>query len=123
MCRPRTERAARALATIAALGALLGGCSDFYYDHRESIALGAGDAVAANAITQMVDPWPASSGNVHIAANGQKMQSAIERYRTNKVTPPVDPMGLDVPNQQPLSTTVISSGGASSGSPVVPPSQ
>ncbi|HML08237.1 MAG TPA: hypothetical protein VK430_08950 [Xanthobacteraceae bacterium] len=117
MCRPKTEQTLRALAAAAALGALLGACSDLYYDRRESIALSAGDAVAANAITQTVDPWPAHSGNVNIAANGQKMQSAVERYRTNKVTPPPDPMGLDMPNQQPTTTLTLSSGASSATAP------
>ena len=39
----------------------------------------------------MVDPWPPHSGNTNIAFNGQKMQTAVERYRTDKVIPPVDP--------------------------------
>jgi hypothetical protein len=35
----------------------------------------------------MVDPWPAHTGNRNIAYDGERMQSAAERYRTNKVTP------------------------------------
>ena len=35
----------------------------------------------------MVDPWPAASANRNISYNGDKMQTAVERYRTNKVTP------------------------------------
>jgi hypothetical protein len=38
----------------------------------------------------MVDPWPRASANRNIAFNGEKMQSAVERYRTNKVTAPVN---------------------------------
>ena len=45
--------------------------------------LSAGDAMAANQVMQMNDPWPAHSGNTNIAFNGQRMQSAVERYRTN----------------------------------------
>ena len=91
-----------AAVAAAALGTVLGGCSDIYYDRRDTIALGAGDAVAANEVAQTVDPWPAQSGNTNVAFNGQKMQSAVERYRTNKVTPPVDIMALQV--AQPAST-------------------
>jgi hypothetical protein len=72
------------LATVA-----LTGCSDIYLDRRESISLSAGDAVYTNQVTQMVDPWPPHSADRNIAFNGQKMQSAVERYRTNKITPPV----------------------------------
>jgi hypothetical protein len=59
-----------------------------YFDRRESIALAAGDAQYSNQVTHMVDPWPKASANRNIAYDGQKMQSAVERYRTNKVTPP-----------------------------------
>ena len=100
MCRPRIERVARALGAAVALGAALAGCSDLYLDRRNAIALSAGDAIAANEIAQMVDPWPPQSGNRNIAANGQKMQSAVERYRTNKVIPPVSSLTLDIMNQQ-----------------------
>lgn len=65
------------------------GCSnqDLYFDRRETITLGAGDAVASNIIAQTIDPWPRVAGNRDIESNGEKMQGAIERYRTNKVTP------------------------------------
>jgi hypothetical protein len=76
----------RALA-LASLLATLAGCSE-YLDHRETISLGGGDSVATNEATQMVDPWPRDSANRNIAYNGDKMQSAVERYRTNKVIPP-----------------------------------
>jgi hypothetical protein len=68
---------------------ILGGCSEIYYDRRESISLGAGDALAANKAVHTVDPWPANVGNQNIAFNGQRMQTAVERYRQNRVTPPV----------------------------------
>lgn len=68
---------------------VLGGCSDIYYDHRDTVSLGAGDAVATNIATQTVDFWPREAGRRDIVSDGQKMQSAVERYRTNKVTAPV----------------------------------
>jgi hypothetical protein len=68
----------------------LTGCSDIYFDRRETISLSAGDAIKANQVTHMVDPWPPHSANRNIAFDGQKMQSAVERYRTNKVTAPVN---------------------------------
>jgi hypothetical protein len=81
-----------ALFGVAVLGLALGACSspDLYLDRRETIALQAGDAVAANKVTQMIDPWPAYSGNRNIAFNGEKMQTAQERYRTGRVIPPVN---------------------------------
>ena len=76
----------RALALAAVLAAL-SGCSE-YLDRRDTISLNAGDAVATDKVTQMVDPWPRVSADKNIAFNGPKMQSAVERYRTNKVYPP-----------------------------------
>ena len=82
--------ASRAVAATVMLGALLAGCSDVYFDRREAIALGAGDAVAANQVEQMVDPWPPYSSNKNLTFNGERMQRAVECYRIDKVTQPVD---------------------------------
>jgi hypothetical protein len=95
MYRPRTDAIGRLIEAViaaAALGAVLGGCSSIYTDHRDGVTLGVGNAIAANETLQTIDPWPAPSGNTNIAANGQRMQAAVERYRNDKVTPPVDPM-------------------------------
>jgi hypothetical protein len=72
---------------LAALLAALAGCSE-YLDRRDTISLGGGDAVATNKVTQMVDPWPRASADKNIAFNGDKMESAVERYRTNRVIRP-----------------------------------
>jgi hypothetical protein len=72
---------------LAVVLATLAGCSE-YLDRRETIALSSGNAVATDRVTHMVDPWPRDSANRDIAFNGAKMESAIERYRTNKVIPP-----------------------------------
>ena len=113
MCRSRTEQKpcskGRLIATAlaaAALGTALCGCSEMYFDHREGVTSGAGDAVAANEAMQTIDPWPARSGNPNIATNGQRMQSAVERYRTNNVTQPVDPMQMESSNQAPATFQV-----------------
>ena len=79
----------KAVAVMVVLGAALSACSEIYYDRREAVSLGAGDAVALNAVTQTVDPWPRHSSDRNIAFNGERMQGAVERYRQNKVTVPV----------------------------------
>jgi hypothetical protein len=78
------------LALAACLGATLAGCSDIYYDRRETVALGADDHIAANRVVQMVDPWPRYVGDKNIAFNGERMQAAVQRYRNNRVIPPVN---------------------------------
>ena len=90
MSQPGINGAQRGIAAAVMLGALLAGCSDVYFARRESIALGAGDAVAANQVEQMVDPWPPYSSNKNLTFNGERMQRAVECYRIDKVTQPVD---------------------------------
>ena len=78
------------LAAALAVGTTLGGCSDIYWDRRETIALGANDAVETNKIIQIVDPWPPRVANRNFAFNGQRVQAAQQRYRENKVVSPVN---------------------------------
>lgn len=115
MSRPRIERALGVIAAAVTLCVTLAGCSDIYLDRRDTVALTANDAVAANAALQTADPWPRNSGNTTIAFNGQKMQSAVERYRTNRVVQPVKPTTSDVQNQQEAATAAAASYGAAVG--------
>ena len=73
---------------LAAVLATLAGCSE-YLDRRDTISLSGGNAVATNQVTQMVDPWPRASAKRNIAFDGNRMESAVTRYRTNTVYPPV----------------------------------
>jgi hypothetical protein len=119
MCLPRINTAARLIAgTIAgiAFSAALGGCSDIYFDRRDAITLGAGDAIAANEAQQTVDPWSPQSGNPNIGFSGQRMQAAIERYRTGKVVEAVDSQAATSTAQAQAVTQIsIGSGGAPGG--------
>jgi hypothetical protein len=92
--RSRIEYGRITLAAVL-LAAALAGCSEhlsnnLYFDHRETISPLAGDALASNRVTQTVDPWSAPSANNNIAYNGEKMQTASERYRTGRIIPPVN---------------------------------
>jgi hypothetical protein len=78
------------MAVITLAGTMLAGCSDLYFDRRETIALGAEDHRDSNRVAQMIDPWPRDVGRRQIAFDGQKMQVAAERYRTGRVIPPVN---------------------------------
>ena len=79
---------ALAATAVLALTLLTGACSsDMYLDRRDTVSFGAGDAVAANKVTHMVDPWPSRAGDRNIQHDGERMAAAAERYRTNKVTP------------------------------------
>lgn len=86
----RFTRPAVTVAVPLLAGMMLAGCAD-YVVRRETVSLNGGDAIATNRATQMVDPWSRASADNVIAFNGEKMQSAIERYRRNKV---IQPRGL-----------------------------
>jgi hypothetical protein len=90
MFRSKTESASRAVSATVLLASLLAGCSDLYFDRRETIAFDGGDSIAANAAEQTIDPWPRHSNNNRLTFNGQRMQHAVECYRINKVAPPTD---------------------------------
>ena len=81
----------RALAITVVIGTAVAGCSEIYFDRRDSIALSAGDAVTSNKVTQIVDPWPRNAANNRMAANGRLMQAAQDRYNRGKVLTPVLP--------------------------------
>jgi hypothetical protein len=74
---------------VVLLGVTLGGCSDLYFDRRETVSIVSGEAMAANQVTHMIDPWSPASGRRNIAYNGQKAQLAAECYRTGHVTTPI----------------------------------
>jgi hypothetical protein len=102
------EIAVKALVLLAPLVA--GGCSDIYYDRRETVALGADDHIAANRVAQMVDPWPRNVANKNIAFSGDRLQPAIERYRKHEVIRPVSPTTSSSFQQQvPLTTEAVTS--------------
>jgi len=116
--------ATRTLIAVALLGAALGGCSE-YFDRRDTVTLYSGEAMAANRVTQTIDPWPAASANNNIAYNGAKAATASERYRTGRVIQPVNAMTSSTYQQQQQSQTpdnnsgqaVPNAGSASSNSP------
>ena len=98
----------------------LAGCTDLYVARRETISPLAGDSIASNRVTQVVDPWSRASANNNIAYNGEKMQTASERYRTGRVIPPVNATTSSAGYTQPQAAAPAASGsqgssGASSG--------
>ena len=67
-----------------ALATLMGasGCSSEYLDRKDTLLLGAGNAVETNVVTHVADPWPAESRRRDFATSGERTQIAVERYRT-----------------------------------------
>ena len=106
------------------LGAMLGGCSENYFDRRDSVTLYSGEAMAANRVTQTIDPWPPGSGNRNFAYSGEKAATASERYRTGKIIPPVSALTsssygqLAAPQQSNNQPAAQPNAGGNSNSPV-----
>jgi hypothetical protein len=55
-----------------------------YFERKDTIVSGAGDARDVNAATHIIDPWPPYVGDRQIPANGERMTGAVDRYRTNR---------------------------------------
>jgi hypothetical protein len=110
------RRARKLVLPAVLLAAMLGGCSDLYWDRRDTVAFWAGDAPASNAAIHTIDPWPPGAAERRHKTNGDVMQKAGERYRNNKVTP-LQPIGTSAvaPSAPPPSGG--SAGGGTPGSP------
>ena len=52
-----------------------------YFERKDGVTVGAGNAKAVNSATHIIDPWPRNVGNTRIPGDGQRMSGAIERYR------------------------------------------
>jgi hypothetical protein len=63
---------------------------DRYFQRSDTITLSAGDAVQANAVTQIIHPWPRNVGDRRIVVSAAKTGGVIGRYRSG--TQPRDPL-------------------------------
>lgn len=80
----------------------LSGCAD-YLNNRDTVTLGAGNAVEANLGIHTIDPFPPDAKNTDIEIDGRKTEGAYKRY--------VEPCDPDVvkcrpAGQQPASITI-----------------
>ena len=76
---------------LGCLGVGPGSCRQ-YFERKDTIVSGAGDARDVNAATHIIDPWPRYVGNRRIPANGDRMSRAVERYRQGSYRPPAPPI-------------------------------
>ena len=106
---PRCSDKTRSVVAAVLLAAMLAGCSDIYYDRRETVSFAANDAMASAHATQVIDPWPAASANRNIAYNGPRVAGAIERYRTGKI---IEPKGTGTSTSYSYSPPTQQGGGA-----------
>jgi len=73
---------------------LLTACRDTnqYLGRRDTIKLGAGDAMAHNRAVHTIDPWPAHSKDTDIPMDGKRAMVGIKRYQENRS---IEPEGED----------------------------
>lgn len=82
---------------LTALGASVAGCIHLedsitqYTERSDKVVLSSGNAKDANVAMHMIDPWPRSSADRRIPADGQRMVGAVERYRDPTKQPPLPP--------------------------------
>lgn len=66
-----------ARATLPLLLALASqGCTSDDYARQDGLTFGAGDAIAANTVMQMVDPWPAGVQDTRLKVPAQRAASS-----------------------------------------------
>lgn len=73
----------------------LGGCTGLhghdefanYTERKDTMTMGAGDAVRQNAATHMLTPWPSYVGDRQIFVQADKAGKAVECYRVGKSQP------------------------------------
>ncbi|MEC9369358.1 MAG: hypothetical protein VX871_11785 [Pseudomonadota bacterium] len=71
---------------------LLAGCREnTYLNRRDTASFSSGDAKAANAAIQTIDPWPAYAKDTRLKHNGARIEVGMERYKQNKS---IEPKGL-----------------------------
>jgi hypothetical protein len=105
--RPPIRRIA-SLALLLAAGPVLAGCYSSHLARRETISPHGGDAMAANRVMMMVDPWPDYAWNKRLPHDGKRMAKAAGRYRdppdpnATGGTPAMSPGITDSNNQQEL---------------------
>ena len=51
-----------------------------YFQRKEGVTYGAGNAKAINSATHIIDPWPWYARNTRIPGDGARMSGAVERY-------------------------------------------
>jgi hypothetical protein len=64
---------------LVAAAAAVSGCSE-YLDRRDSLHLGAGEAVQTNIYTHQIDPWPAHARLRDMPFNGRRFANAVDSY-------------------------------------------
>lgn len=75
---------------VCALALTACGPGNDYLARRDTIWLGAGEAVAHNRAVHTIDPWPVYAKDTNLSADGKRMLVGVKRYQENKSLEPGD---------------------------------
>lgn len=67
-------------------GLVLAGCAD-YSNHRDTITLRAGDAIAADRAIQTIDPWPPAAFRTTTRYDGRRIERTMDRFYGSVLQP------------------------------------
>jgi hypothetical protein len=76
-----------------------------YLQRIDTASVVSGDAKDANAVTQIIDPWPRYARNRRIPGNGQRLVGAINRYQNPRL------LGAQAPTLAPIIMQNLQGGG------------
>jgi hypothetical protein len=86
-----------------------------YLQRSDNLTLSAGDAKEVNIATHTIHPWPPGVGDPRIAANGERMQRAIDRYRAGPGAASDKTQAVGEAVGWPVHTPTTAPGGAAAG--------
>ena len=72
---------------VASLCLLSLAACDKYFDRRDQVTFGSGDAIAANKALQIIDPWPRAAQTIEQGGSGERAAAAIEKLRRRSAAP------------------------------------
>jgi len=87
----------RSVLGLAMLASSIAACdATMYRDSGTPAPGGYGNSVSQNNAVMIIDPQPATAANTDLDLDGRRAGIAIERYRQNKVIPPIQMRTSDV---------------------------
>ncbi|MCO5083779.1 MAG: hypothetical protein M9955_19245 [Rhizobiaceae bacterium] len=72
--------------SLLAIALAASGCTSDQTMRMDGVTPGAGEAIAANMVMQMVDPWPTGVDDTELLVPAQRAAQAAEAQASGKVT-------------------------------------
>jgi len=84
----RMRRVTPAVVALAVLAPATARADEGYLERRDTITLGAHDAVQSNKAVQTINRWPKAAWRDRWVWDGERARSAVDRYRRRGVPNP-----------------------------------